>query len=102
MIRRPPRSTLTDTLFPDTTLFRSALRRDGGCGGEFWIVLSPIGDRREGYAPFPGDIRNFFNAIGPIALAAQQDDADEFGVGDDLLDIEIDRIGMFEIGRAHV
>src|SRR3546814_20747662 len=27
MIRRPPRSTLTDTLFPYTTLFRSELRR---------------------------------------------------------------------------
>src|SRR3546814_7779430 len=26
MIRRPPRSTRTDTLFPDTTLFRSPLR----------------------------------------------------------------------------
>src|SRR3546814_4822628 len=26
MIRRPPRSTLTDTLFPDTTLFRSRRR----------------------------------------------------------------------------
>src|SRR3546814_9201577 len=26
MIRRPPRSTRTDTLFPDTTLFRSAQR----------------------------------------------------------------------------
>src|SRR3546814_9097498 len=26
MIRRPPRSTRTDTLFPDTTLFRSARR----------------------------------------------------------------------------
>src|SRR3546814_12821366 len=26
MIRRPPRSTRTDTLFPDTTLFRSVLR----------------------------------------------------------------------------
>src|SRR3546814_13274462 len=26
MIRRPPRSTRTDTLFPDTTLFRSRLR----------------------------------------------------------------------------
>src|SRR3546814_6538510 len=26
MIRRPPRSTLTDTLFPYTTLFRSFLR----------------------------------------------------------------------------
>src|SRR3546814_3484924 len=28
MIRRPPRSTRTDTLFPYTTLFRSLLRRD--------------------------------------------------------------------------
>src|SRR3546814_7422863 len=27
MIRRPPRSTLTDTLFPYTTLFRSVVRR---------------------------------------------------------------------------
>src|SRR3546814_8869250 len=37
MIRRPPRSTRTDTLFPYTTLFRSrsALRRpaEGGEGG---------------------------------------------------------------------
>src|SRR3546814_8344940 len=29
MLRRPPRSTLTDTLFPYTTLFRSAPLRDG-------------------------------------------------------------------------
>src|SRR3546814_14838354 len=29
MIRRPPRSTRTDTLFPYTTLFRSAARADG-------------------------------------------------------------------------
>src|SRR3546814_15053758 len=28
MLRRPPRSTLTDTLFPYTTLFRSADRSD--------------------------------------------------------------------------
>src|SRR3546814_2203336 len=28
MVRRPPRSTRTDTLFPDTTLFRS--QHDGG------------------------------------------------------------------------
>src|SRR3546814_5865552 len=28
MIRRPPRSTRTDTLFPYTTLFRSELQRD--------------------------------------------------------------------------
>src|SRR3546814_6210420 len=29
MLRRPPRSTRTDTLFPYTTLFRSAPGRDG-------------------------------------------------------------------------
>src|SRR3546814_18341148 len=41
MIRRPPRSTRTDTLFPYTTLFRSRTRaerprqggNDGGCAG---------------------------------------------------------------------
>src|SRR3546814_10915438 len=34
MIRRPPRSTRTDTLFPYTTLFRAALRsRTSGAGG---------------------------------------------------------------------
>src|SRR3546814_14049729 len=36
MIRRPPRSTRTDTLFPYTTLFRSALAvvlAAGGCMG---------------------------------------------------------------------
>src|SRR3546814_16274197 len=30
MIRRPPRSTRTDTLFPYTTLFRSPAARDAG------------------------------------------------------------------------
>src|SRR3546814_2299189 len=33
MIRRPPRSTRTDTLFPYTTLFRSC---GGGAAGEKW------------------------------------------------------------------
>src|SRR3546814_1788417 len=32
MIRRPPRSTRTDTLFPYTTLFRSGLQRAGDKG----------------------------------------------------------------------
>src|SRR3546814_7862243 len=31
MIRRPPRSTRTDTLFPYTTLFRSTRRRSAFC-----------------------------------------------------------------------
>src|SRR3546814_19750115 len=34
MIRRPPRSTRTDTLFPYTTLFRSAARETGDMAAE--------------------------------------------------------------------
>src|SRR3546814_16324249 len=34
MIRRPPRSTRTDTLFPYTTLFRSPVRSNRGNGLE--------------------------------------------------------------------
>src|SRR3546814_6016032 len=48
MIRRPPRSTRTDTLFPYTTLFRSAApRRTGG------RVASWHG-QRVGHAPVVG------------------------------------------------
>src|SRR3546814_1850885 len=37
MIRRPPRSTRTDTLFPYTTLFRSHGTACGGSGAEVCI-----------------------------------------------------------------
>src|SRR3546814_12944394 len=36
MIRRPPRSTRTDTLFPYTTLFRSVEREAGIADQEFY------------------------------------------------------------------
>src|SRR3546814_2348828 len=36
MIRRPPRSTRTDTLFPYTTLFRSSVVSDERCGAALW------------------------------------------------------------------
>src|SRR3546814_5478639 len=51
MIRRPPRSTRTDTLFPYTTLFRSVFDAPMGadCGGEGLGIES---DRREVIAPF--------------------------------------------------
>src|SRR3546814_17838382 len=39
MIRRPPRSTRTDTLFPYTTLFRSADLDFGPDGAERWWLL---------------------------------------------------------------
>src|SRR3546814_18141130 len=53
MIRRPPRSTRTDTLFPYTTLFRSveALDRGHGGGAEAGIVrrqhVVALGERRD-------------------------------------------------------
>src|SRR3546814_11320130 len=45
MIRRPPRSTRTDTLFPYTTLFRSRRQRRGefvarGVGGD--VLAEPV------------------------------------------------------------
>src|SRR3546814_12720987 len=39
MTRHPPRSTRTDPLFPDTTLFRSAAQQGRGAGPD-------VGDRR--------------------------------------------------------
>src|SRR3546814_21034235 len=50
MIRRPPRSTRTDTLFPYTTLFRSG-----------WATLAPPADVRTEYETIPG-------RAGPIAI----------------------------------
>src|SRR3546814_20949922 len=40
MIRRPPRSTRTDTLFPYTTLFRSVLHNELIRGGYAWVGIS--------------------------------------------------------------
>src|SRR3546814_7471084 len=65
MIRRPPRSTRTDTLFPYTTLFRSTCRcfrrRGGRCGAS---QRRP--DRRGGAAPLDQ----------PVDRQAEQHDID--------------------------
>src|SRR3546814_4656957 len=42
MIRRPPRSTRTDTLFPYTTLFRSTFNRDSADGTFMTMLLKII------------------------------------------------------------
>src|SRR3546814_5486885 len=52
MIRRPPRSTRTDTLFPYTTLFRSVQEFDGGsrqtieAGDDENIVFAQVAHQR--------------------------------------------------------
>src|SRR3546814_2090713 len=54
MIRRPPRSTRTDTLFPYTTLFRSAGRPSPGSSVRTWPPPgSRRGRRREGSVAAP-------------------------------------------------
>src|SRR3546814_19797335 len=48
MIRRPPRSTRTDTLFPYTTLFRSARLAHAGSAGD--DVVGALLDAAETFA----------------------------------------------------
>src|SRR3546814_11387977 len=99
MIRRPPRSTRTDTRFPNTTLFRSAdvgviadlaeqLQRAAGAARS-----QRLGERREAHRPRRVDV---VPAIGkakarthPLARAIGRVDGELFAVG-------------LEIGRASV
>src|SRR3546814_16348476 len=78
MLRRPPRSTLTDTLFPYTTLFRSLGDQDDQITQEFqvkskagskinWIFGAYYLHWKAGYNPAVGygDLFNLFVAPGP-------------------------------------
>src|SRR3546814_8506512 len=69
MIRRPPRSTRTETLFPYTTLFRSAfqgLALDAFCG-------QPLHQLRRAVGADDRDLQRLFDlALGP-ALGQGQD-----------------------------
>src|SRR3546814_11028867 len=46
MIRRPPRSTRTDTLFPYTTLFRSRSTSKSRCGSRSILLITTISHAR--------------------------------------------------------
>src|SRR3546814_13128550 len=79
MIRRPPRSTRTDTLFPYTTLFRSAKR-----------------SRHPNIHPFPSsvDVAHFAKARAAIADPADQVEWPKprlgfYGVIDERMDIDL-------------
>src|SRR3546814_9219949 len=74
MIRRQPRSTRTDTLFPYTTLFRSELELPGP-GGEAVQEMLLLEGRRH-VQPFPLD---HFGEAG-IAGSAQRR-VDQLGLG---------------------
>src|SRR3546814_14399072 len=61
MIRRPPRTTRTDTLFPYTTLFRSGWRTGGGGGAPGGLDCagsgSGFGERSRDLGGFPAPAR---------------------------------------------
>src|SRR3546814_14793859 len=62
MIRRPPRSTLTDTLFPYTTLFRSRQA----------VVRAVLVDEEEATPlPFIGSMSRE-NGVGPVLASMRQ------------------------------
>src|SRR3546814_7174288 len=109
MIRRPPRSTRTDTLFPDTTLFRSRQRVEG-IGDEAGPGMddADIGDLGKQFdqptmqvhaaAPRIVDLRS--------ARAATEQDARAVGRGSVVV-MELTGVAQLptlrdQIGRAHV
>src|SRR3546814_14456955 len=82
MIRRPPRSTRTDTLFPYTTLFRSPARLAAG-RRSWWLPLAPPPGRGgadlAANASSPGAGRRRFGSHEPassIAVAPVRDRPD--------------------------
>src|SRR3546814_9076770 len=100
MIRRPPRSTRTDTLFPYTTLFRSStytarLIADFGVPAASIRVIEPVVDL------------DAFRRNAPSASLRQR-----YGLGDGPLLLTVCRlvarkgvdqvIAAVEIGRVHV
>src|SRR3546814_4189365 len=67
MIRRPPRSTRTDTLFPYTTLFRSVrppLAADAAAAGRRCGILHAVGRRRRSPEAPDGEPRPLLQALG--------------------------------------
>src|SRR3546814_18482484 len=68
MIRRPPRSTRTDTRFPDTTLFRSASWLVAG-GRRPHIALQKTSDQ-QGTTAMIGRLNHVAIAVPDLAAAA--------------------------------
>src|SRR3546814_14483419 len=95
MIRRPPRSTRTDTLFPYTTLFRSEIElRDGT-----WFRVAQRRTANGGFV-----------VIGTNITELRRRESELRSIGEELrhknvlLDAALDNmaqgLAMFEIGRA--
>src|SRR3546814_13761427 len=95
-IRRPPRSTRTDTLFPYTTRFRSATEVVAGWIDAEWGAFSGR-SRDETRARFTED------RAGPLPCSfVALEDGDPVGVASLRARDSVDWDAGAEIGRAHV
>src|SRR3546814_8508995 len=98
MIRRPPRSTRTDTLFPYTTLFRSldqhALAQVGDADGSARRLV-------RGRQPLvPGLVHLALQAhVGDVERRGEQLALAAAGLGEDLLDLG-ERLGGLDFHRG--
>src|SRR3546814_19811715 len=104
MLRRPPRSTRTDTRFPYTTLFRS-LRLHGAGGGDRNLVLGARSFSRRGRQGGRVDLRELLaGLLGPgleLLLADHLDHDRHEGVAG-AAELGALAVEGLEIGRAHV
>src|SRR3546814_19183152 len=73
MIRRPPRSTRTDTLFPYTTLFRSKPGPARQCSSVLFLLDRPIVDS----APEPVIVVEYIGQVNPVVPGIGLDRSEE-------------------------
>src|SRR3546814_12839414 len=107
MIRRPPRSTRTDTLFPYTTLFRS-LYHYMGCStfSEYTVVAEVSLAKINPEAPADKvcllgcGVTTGIGAVHNTAKVQAGDSVAVFGLG--ALGLAVIQGAVQEIGRAHV
>src|SRR3546814_8836584 len=120
MIRRPPRSTRTDTLFPYTTLFRSADPVGAGLSARTRFRLARLCGLAQGSGPM--NIIRLLTAVAAVALLAacgSEREVTQYGSNPDLPEPERGLLPAMtiakpakwgdrrptvsrEIGRAHV
>src|SRR3546814_5844766 len=112
MVRRPPRSTRTDTLLPYTTLFRSLARRRPGRlapGRSFHRRHAPLRARPAILGRLPGLRERRPVALGDV-LVVEDEVEQEHAVDVGATQVEarphhadlVAHLQAVEIGRAHV
>src|SRR3546814_20020922 len=90
MIRRPPRSTRTDTLFPYTTLFRARITGVQSFG--FFATIMGLGG--DGLVPVSTLGRERFRYEEAAQALVGESSGTRYAAGD--------RLKLRQIGRAHV